>query len=92
MASLRVAALLLALCLGGSRAAHLEFTKGLAGWEHSADAKYTGKFELGTPEVLKTQALKVRGGRRDQVFLESCVAAVPPTAPRTSRKVAAADQ
>ena len=61
MASLRCTALLLALCLGGAAAHTLQFGSGLAGWEHSADAKYSGKFALDSPgEGSTRQALKVR--------------------------------
>lgn len=48
--------------LACASAAHLEFSKGLDGWEYSDDGKYTGKFELATPDPLKTQALKVGRG------------------------------
>jgi hypothetical protein len=64
---MRVATVLaLVAALGLAQAVHLEFSGGLDGWTHSSDAKYSGKFEVDTPEGLSSKALKVRtGGRCD---------------------------
>ena len=49
-------ACLLLLAVSAS-AFHIDFDS-LTGWEHSSDAKYTGKFALETPAGLSKPALK----------------------------------
>ena len=50
-----------ALLLCSASAFELNFENGLQGWEHSADAKYSGsRFSLEAPAGLAGKALKVR--------------------------------
>ena len=59
---MKVAVALLLLAVSAS-AVHLDFNS-LSGWEHSSDAKYTGKFALETPDGLSKPALKASRRRR----------------------------
>lgn len=57
--SMRLPLALLMLAVA-AQAVHLDFSKGMAGWVHSSDSKYSGKFEIASPEGLSQKALKVR--------------------------------
>ncbi len=39
---------------------HLDFEKGLKGWEHSEESKWVGRFVAEVPGSLEKKALKVR--------------------------------
>ncbi|KAL4459051.1 hypothetical protein ABPG75_013916 [Micractinium tetrahymenae] len=51
--------LALLMLVVAAQAVHLDFSKGMDAWVHSSDAKYSGKFDLATPEHLSSKALKV---------------------------------
>lgn len=57
--SMRLTLALLMLAVA-AQAVHLDFRKGMAGWVHSSDSKYSGKFEIASPEHLSQKSLKVR--------------------------------
>lgn len=49
-----------ALLAVAAQAVHLNFEKGLEGWEHSEESKWIGRFEAEVPANLEKKALKVR--------------------------------
>ena len=50
---------LAALLAVAAQAVHLDFEKGLEGWEHSEESKWIGRFEAEVPSSLEKKALKV---------------------------------
>ncbi|PRW59639.1 calnexin-like protein 1-like [Chlorella sorokiniana] len=52
-------ALFLALLVVAAQAVHLDFSKGLDGWEHSEESKWVGRFVAEVPASLEKKALKV---------------------------------